>query len=186
MDNPPPSPSVSSRTDFIKGGIILPLLYENGVGKEMDGKKRKDFDIIDHFIIEHALNMKNAPKAMGMDSMKIARMIVDINVPRNKIIVTFSGLTPAKILQVVKHLDPVEMMITLQKMRAGKTPANQAHVTNRRENPVLLAADAAEGALRGFAEEETTVAVSRSAAMNALAILVGSQKGRGGVLTQCG
>ena len=161
------------------------LKIENGVVKEMDGKKRKDFDIIDHFIIEHALNMKNAPKAMGMDSMKIARMIVDINVPRNKIIEIFSGLTPAKILQVVKHLDPVEMMITLQKMRARKTPANQAHVTNRRDNPVLLAADAAEGALRGFAEEETTVAVSRSAAMNALAILVGSQTGRGGVLTQC-
>src|SRR4030043_861008 len=122
------------------------LKFENGVVKEMDGKKQKDFDVIDHFIIDHALNMKNAPKAMNMDSMKIARMIVDINVPRNKIIVTFSGLTPAKILQVVKPLDPVEMMITLQKMRAGKTPANQAHVTNRRENPVLLAADAAEGA----------------------------------------
>ena len=161
------------------------LRIENSVVKEMDGKKRKDFDIIDHFIIDHALNMKNAPKAMNMDSMKIARMIVDINVPRNKIIEIFSGLTPAKILQVVKHLDPVEMMITLQKMRARKTPANQAHVTNRRDNPVLLAADAAEGALRGFAEEETTVAVSRSAAMNALAILVGSQTGRGGVLTQC-
>jgi len=112
-------------------------------------------------------------------------MIIDINVPRNKIIEIISGLTPAKILQVVNHLNIVEMMIALQKMRARQTPANQAHVTNRRDNPVLLAADAAEGALRGFAEEETTVAVSRSAAMNALAILVGSQTGRGGVLTQC-
>jgi propanediol dehydratase large subunit len=161
------------------------LKIENGVAKEMDGKKRKDFDIIDHFIIEHALNLKNALRAMNMSSLKIARMIVDINVPRNKIIEIFSGLTPAKILQVVNYLNPVEMMIALQKMRARKTPANQAHVTNRRDNPVLLAADAAEGALRGFAEEETTVAVSRSAAMNALAILVGSQIGRGGVLTQC-
>ena len=79
------------------------LKIENGVVKEMDGRKRKDFDIIDHFIIEHALNMKNAPKAMSMDSLKIARMIADINVPRNKIIEIFSGLTPAKILQVAKH-----------------------------------------------------------------------------------
>jgi propanediol dehydratase large subunit len=161
------------------------LKIDNGIVKEMDGKKRKDFDIIDHFIIEHALNLKHAPKAMAMNSLKIARMIVDIDVPRHKIIEIISGFTPAKILQVVNHLNPVEMMIALQKMRARKTPANQAHVTNRRDNPVLLAADAAEGALRGFAEEETTVAVSRSAAMNALAILVGSQTGRGGVLTQC-
>ncbi len=158
---------------------------EKGGVKEMDGKKRRDFDTIDHFIIDHALNLKKAPKAMTMDSMKIARMITDINVPRNKIIELFSGLTPAKILQVVNYFNPVEMMIALQKMRARKTPANQAHVTNRRDNPVLLAADAAEAALRGFAEQETTVAVSRAAAMNALAILVGSQTGRGGVLTQC-
>ena len=41
-------------------------------------------------------------------------------------------------------------------MRARRTPANQAHVTNKREHPALLAADAAEAALRGFAEIETT------------------------------
>jgi propanediol dehydratase large subunit len=82
-------------------------------------------------------------------------------------------------------MNVVEMMMGLQKLRVRKTTANQAHVTNRMEHPALLAADAAEAALRGFAEEETTVAVSRSAPFNALAILVGSQAGRGGVLTQC-
>ncbi len=66
-----------------------------------------------------------------------------------------------------------------------RTPANQAHVTNWREHPALLAADAAEAARRGFAEIETTVRVARNAPFNALAILVGSQSGRGGVLTQC-
>ena len=69
--------------------------------------------------------------------------------------------------------------------RYGGTPANQAHVTNWREHPALLAADAAEAALRGFAEVETTVRVARFAPFNALAILVGTQTGRGGVLTQC-
>ena len=49
----------------------------------------------------------------------------------------------------------------------------------------MLAADAAEAAARGFAEVETTVGVSRYAPLNALAILVGSQTGRPGVLTQC-
>ena len=58
-------------------------------------------------------------------------------------------------------------------------------MTNLKENPALLAADAAEAALRGFAEIETTVGVSRYAPLNALAILVGSQTGRPGVMTQC-
>ncbi len=40
----------------------------------------------------------------------------------------------------------------LAKMRVRRTPANQAHVTNWNEHPALLAADAAEAALRGFAE----------------------------------
>src|SRR5207245_7516785 len=51
--------------------------------------------------------------------------------------------------------------------------------------PALLAADAAEAAARGFAEIETTVGVARYAPLNALAILVGVQTGRSGVLTQC-
>jgi propanediol dehydratase large subunit len=82
-------------------------------------------------------------------------------------------------------MNVLEMMMGLGKMRARRTPANQAHVTNRREHPALLAADAAEAALRGFAEIETTVGVARYAPFSALAILVGSQTGRGGVLTQC-
>jgi propanediol dehydratase large subunit len=77
------------------------------------------------------------------------------------------------------------MMMGLAKLRVRRTTANQAHVTNRKENPALLAADAAEAALRGFNEVETTVGVTRYAPLNALAVLVGSQTGRGGVLTQC-
>jgi propanediol dehydratase large subunit len=76
-------------------------------------------------------------------------------------------------------------MMGMTKMRVRRTPANQAHVTNWREHPALLAADAAEAALRGFAEVETTVRVARNAPFNALAILIGTQTGRGGVLTQC-
>ena len=76
-------------------------------------------------------------------------------------------------------------MFALKKLRARRAPANQAHVTNLKENPALLAADAAEAAARGFAEVETTVGVSRYAPLNAIAILVGSQTGRPGVMTQC-
>ena len=95
------------------------------------------------------------------------------------------GLTPAKLARVVGLLDPVEMMFALKRLRARRAPANQAHVTNLKENPALLAADAAEAALRGFAEFETTVGVSRYAPLNAMALLVGSQTGRSGVMTQC-
>ena len=82
-------------------------------------------------------------------------------------------------------LDPVELMFALKKLRSRRFPANQAHVTNLKENPALLAADAAEAAARGFAEVETTVGVSRYAPLNALAVLVGAQTGRPGVMTQC-
>ena len=58
-------------------------------------------------------------------------------------------------------------------------------MTNLKESPALLAADAAEAARRGFAEIETTVGVARYAPLNALSLLIGSQTGRPGVMTQC-
>ena len=73
------------------------------------------------------------------------------------------GLTPAKLARVVGMLDPVELMMALKKLRARRDPGNQAHVTNLKESPALLAADAAEAARRGFDELETTVGVARYA-----------------------
>ncbi len=161
------------------------LRVENGLVVEMDGKPRASFDSIDLFIADHALDLAIAPVAMDMPAHQIARMLVDINVPRSEIVRLVQGLSPARIMEVVGELNVVEMMMAMQKMRARRAPANQAHVTNRKDHPALLAADAAEAALHGFAEEETTVGASRYAPLNALAILVGSQVGRGGVITQC-
>jgi len=161
------------------------IKIENGKIIEMDGKRREDFDMIDRFIADYAIDLDVAEEAMAMDSTQIARMLVDIDVPREEVIRIARGLTPAKLVDVIDKLNVVEIMMAMQKMRARKRPGNQCHVTNLRDNPVLLAADAAEGALRGFDEEETTVGVTRYAPFNALALLVGSQTGRGGVLTQC-
>jgi propanediol dehydratase large subunit len=161
------------------------LRIEDGRVVEMDGKLRRDFDPIDHFIVDNAIDLAQAEVAMATDSLRIARMLVDIETPRRDLVALLGGCTPAKLLDVVSRLNVLEMMTAMQKMRARRTPANQAHVTNWKEHPALLAADAAEAAWRGFAEEETTVRVARSAPFNALAILVGSQTGRGGVLTQC-
>lgn len=152
---------------------------------EMDGKKRDDFDFIDSFIADYAIDVEQTQKSMSMDTVSIARMLVDINVERNTIVQIFKGLTPSKITRVMNELNVVEMMMAMQKMRARKIPSNQAHITNLKDNPVQIAADAAEGALRGFREEETTVGVARYAPFNAIALLIGSQVGRRGVLTQC-
>lgn len=152
---------------------------------ELDGKGRDDFDLIDQFIADYAIDLNVAEKVMAMDSVELAGLLVDINVPREEVIELTRGMTPAKIVEVVSHLNVVEMMMALQKMRARKTPSNQCHITNLQDNPVLIAADAAEAALRGFDEMETTVGVVRYAPFNALSLLVGSQTGRGGVLTQC-
>lgn len=161
------------------------IKIDGGRVMEMDGVHERDFDWIDQFIARYAINIQVAQQSMAMDSLSIARMLVDITTPRDQVVRVVSGLTPAKIMNVVDHLNVVEMMMALQKMRARRTPFNQAHVTNKRENPVLLAADAAEANERGFSELETTVGVPRNAPFSALAILIGSQTGRGAALTQC-
>lgn len=161
------------------------LRIADGKIVELDGKQRADFDMLDWFIAEHAIDLSVADEAMAMPDLQIAHMLADINVPRSEMLRIASGCTPAKLVAIVRHMNVLEMMNGLAKMRVRRMPANQAHVTNKREHPALLAADAAEAALRGFAEIETTVGVARFAPFNALAILVGSQTGRGGVLTQC-
>ncbi len=157
----------------------------NGKVVELDGKKREDFDFIDQFIADYAINLKRAERSMAVPSLDIARMIVDIHVSRKEILELITGITPAKMVEVMNYLNVVELMMGMQKIRARKTPGNQAHITNLKDDPVQIAADAAEGALRGFAEEETTMGVARYAPLSAMALLIGSQVGRPGVLTQC-
>jgi propanediol dehydratase large subunit/glycerol dehydratase large subunit len=165
-----PKPSIK-----IEGGRIV----------EMDGKKRADFDMIETFIANYAISLENAEKVCSMDSKKLAFMLCDPCVPRNEIIPLTTSMTPAKICEVLGYMNVVEMMMTLQKVRARKTPSNQAHITNVKDHPVQIAADAAEASIRGFDEQETTVGIARYAPFNAMSILIGSQTGRPGVLTQC-
>ncbi len=152
---------------------------------ELDGRPEADFDIIDRFLAEHGIDLSIAAETSGIPDERVAHMLVDVDVPREELVRLSRGLTPARLSRIVGLLDAVEMMFALKKLRARRRPANQAHVTNRKENPALLAADAAEAAARGFAEIETTVGVARYAPLNAMAILVGSQIGRPGVITQC-
>jgi propanediol dehydratase large subunit len=161
------------------------LVVEDGRVVSLDGRRAADFDVIDRFLVAHGLDLEVAAEAMALSDAEIARRLVDVDVPREELVRLARGLTPAKLARVIGLLDPVELMFALKKLRARRAPGNQAHVTNLKESPALLAADAAEAARRGFAELETTVGVARYAPLNALALLVGSQTGRPGTMTQC-
>ena len=137
------------------------LRIEGGKVVELDGKTRAEFDAIDLWIADHAINLAVAEAAMAMPAQQLARMLVDINISQQEVRRLAEGCTPAKLCEIIRHMNVLEMMMGLGKMRVRRTPANQAHVTNWKEHPALLAADAAEAALRGFAEVETTVRVAR-------------------------
>ena len=66
-----PKPSVK-----VKDGVIV----------ELDGKVREDFDFIDQFIADYAINIDRTEKSMAVSSLDIARMIVDINISRKEIL----------------------------------------------------------------------------------------------------
>lgn len=162
------------------------IKIENGVITEMDGKCRADFDMLDTFIADHAIRLGNAEKAMAMDSLEIARKIVDINVSREEILDITLSLTPAKLTEVVGKLNIVEIMMGMTKMRAGMMPRNQCHVTNVARQPGSDRGGCRRGRRPRLRRDgEPPVAVARYAPFNAMALFVGAQVGRPGVMTQC-
>ncbi|CAB4868065.1 unannotated protein [freshwater metagenome] len=161
------------------------LVIEGGVVIEMDSKPAADFDIVDAFIATHALDHAVAQEAMALDDLDYARMIVDPNVARAEVVRLAGGMTPAKLARALATLRPAELVIAMTKCRARRTPSNQAHVTNRSDDPLLLAADAATAAAFGFRELETTVPVLGDAPSNAIAVSIGAAVGSPGILIQC-
>lgn len=158
---------------------------DDGTVLEMDSKAAADFDTIDEFIVRYAVDPAEAPRSMAMSEVELARMIVDSAVPREEVLRVCGGLTPAKMARVVAMLQPVEIQMAMMKMRARRTPANQAHVTNRLDDPLLIAADAATAVVYGFRELEATVPVLDDAPAVAVGLLIGSQVPAPGALTQC-
>ena len=161
------------------------LAIEGGRVVEMDGVAERDFDMIDLFIARYHIDPEIAAEAMAIPSLQLARMLVDMNVPRTELTRLAHGLTPAKLAEVVAELNAMEIAFAYSQMRARKTPGNQAHVTNAKDDPLQLAADAAIAVALGFDEIETTMRVSRNAWSNALACCVGAAVGRAGTLFQC-
>ena len=160
-------------------------LDADGRVTELDGTAAADFDLIDAFIAARGLDAAVAEEANALGDVAFARLIVDPNVPRADVVRLAAGATPEKLARVVALLRPVELQMAISKLRVRRTPSNQAHVTNRLDDPLLLAADAATAVAYGFREVETTVPVNADAPSNALAVLIGSQVGAAGALTQC-
>lgn len=171
MDSPfDPSPSLE-----IEGGRII----------EMDGVRREDFDFLDQFIADHSIDIDSATHAMALEPAHVARMLVNPEVSRSEVLAVTRGLTPAALLEVAKTMNIVEIMMAMQKMRARRTPANQAHCTSARDNPLQVACEAAEATLRGFSEIETTLGLVRYAPLVAMAQTIGASVGPRVPLTQC-
>jgi propanediol dehydratase large subunit len=161
------------------------LRIEDGRVVELDGKPEAAFDLLDEFIARRGIDHAVADEAMSLASVDFARLIVDPGVSRGEVTRLAAGMTPAKIAETLALLTSVEILQAMQKMRVRRTPSIQAHVTNRVDHPLLIAADAAAAVALGFRELETTVPVLRDAPSNALALLIGSQVAGAGALTQC-
>jgi propanediol dehydratase large subunit len=160
-------------------------LSPDGEVVEFDGRAEADFDIIDTYLARHGLDLTVAGEAMALTDLEAARLIVDWDTPREEIARLVAGMTPAKLARVVALLRPAELMPAVTKMRVRRTPSIQAHVTNRLDDPLLLAADAATAVAFGFRELENTVPVLSHAPSTAVAVLIGSQVSAPGALTQC-
>ena len=160
------------------------LVVTDGAVVEMDGRAAADFDSLDAMVATHGIDLSVADEAMAITDLDFARLFVDSAVPRAEVVRLVAGTTPAKLARVVSLLRPVELGMAMTKMRARRTPSNQAHVTNRLDDPLLLAADAATAAAYGFRELETTVPVLADAPSNAVAVTIGSVVGSAGVLVQ--
>ncbi|MFO1056588.1 MAG: propanediol/glycerol family dehydratase large subunit [Dongiaceae bacterium] len=161
------------------------LVVVDGRVAVLDGVAERDFDMIDRFVARHHLDLAVAPEAMAIPSAELARMLLDLHVPRAELVRLAHGLTPAKLAEVVAQLSAIEIAFAYSKMRARRTPGNQAHVTNAKDDPLQLAADAATAVAFGFDEIETTMRVARNSWSNALACAVGAAVGRWGTLFQC-
>ena len=161
------------------------VLGSDGKVIEMDSRSSADFDALDEFVARHGLDLTVACEAMALSDQDFARMVVDPNISRAEVVRLAAGMTPAKLARALAQLRPIELGMGMTKLRARRTPSNQAHVTNRSDDPLLLAADAATAVAFGFREIETTVPVLGDAPSNAVAVSIGAAVGSRGVLVQC-
>ncbi len=75
---------------------VSSVKVDNGLIVELDGKRRDQFDMIDRFIADYAINVERTEQAMRLEAVEIARMLVDIHVSREEIIAITTAITPGQ------------------------------------------------------------------------------------------
>ena len=98
----------------------------------MDGVAAADFDMIDLFIARYHIDPEIAPEAMAIPSPEIARMLVDMNVPRTELVRLAHGMTPAKLAEVVAELNAMEIAFAYSQ-DAGAQDARQPGACDQRQ-----------------------------------------------------
>ncbi|PLT32673.1 propanediol/glycerol family dehydratase large subunit [Bacillus sp. V5-8f] len=69
----------------------------NGRVIELDGKQRDELDMLDQFIADYTIEASVTEEVVAMDSVEIARKLVDINVSRANVTDLTRGMTPTKV-----------------------------------------------------------------------------------------
>ena len=87
---------------------VSSVKVDNGLIVELDGKRRDQFDMIDRFIADYAINVERTEQAMRLEAVEIARMLVDIHVSREEIIAITTAITPAKAVEVMAQMNAAE------------------------------------------------------------------------------
>ncbi|MBN6180869.1 propanediol dehydratase, partial [Escherichia coli] len=83
---------------------VSSVKVDNGLIVELDGKRRDQFDMIDRFIADYAINVERTEQAMRLEAVEIARMLGDIHVSREEIIAITTAITPAKAVEVMAQM----------------------------------------------------------------------------------
>jgi hypothetical protein len=107
------------------GDPVPSITIQDGAILEMDGRSKEEFDSIDEFIATHGIDITIAEESMGIDSLQFARQLVDPYEPRDVLVRKAAGMTPAKLAEVLGHLNAAELVMAMTKLRARKTPRRQ-------------------------------------------------------------
>ena len=158
---------------------------EDGRIVELDGKTRDEFDFIDQFIADYAINVDRAAASMGgsvpgdrTEDRGHPRIKKGDPGPRRRHHTGQDGGSPEP--AQCRRADDGHAENARQ-----KSPGQPGTYHEPEGRPGTDRRRRRRRRTEGFSEEETTMGVARYAPLSSMALLIGSQTGRPGVLTQC-
>ena len=143
--------------------------------------RARSFDTLDRFIAAHGIDLAVAPEAMALEDAALARLLVDVDVPRARARAArprpHAGQARARRRPARPGRDDVRAQAPARPARARQPgardePQGEPRAARRRRGR--------GGAARLRRDARRRSGVSRYAPLNAMALLVGSQTGRSG------